>query len=726
MKNRFSTPARRALLRAFAFAAVMCLLVSPLAAQQTASDTVISNRATATYSDGSGGSFSAVSNTVEVTVAKVSGLVITGGDGNDPGTRPAVVSGQTAQFAFRVTNTGNFGDKVSFLANGASIQVSSNGTITGAVIDVNNDNLPDAGDTNIFTNSTAIESALINQNASIQILVRVNVSTTAASGDTVSVTLGDADNAAPYDNETPENPATPSAHEVRTVSTASVNGVREARGTVNASVETDAQLLLTMTAPTTDVALGANITYSFAVSNPGLRDAQASVDANGNGTIEPGEAQTLGGVTGIFVIAPIPDGTAFASGQTFPAGTVLYTTSALSVDPLQAVWTTTQPGDLTQITRIAFLVGQTLTAGAPPVTAINGTATAMSFQVTVDANRDASQPIAEIADAFARNSLGATIDDQSGDATPNAGDGNANFDEGDDLGSTDGNGVMQRTPLIVSGSVLIGPFNRPDATNTTNNDDFTNRSSSTGINVAPGVPTNAIGEAIFTNTVKNTGNATDDLRISAPTAPANFTVEVSLDNGSTWTAVQPGNGSMLLEDVAPNATVTVWVKVIAPATTAVLTGYPVTIQADSTNVSGQFNQTINRLYTGFMRMDKTATVSNGTGTGGANDAVPGADIIYTITYTNVSAANPVGNTSNATLTASNIVITEDGNVGNADPTNPNNWGDTTTHVSAENTRGGTSDGTITGNTVGSTSYVVNPTPLTPGQVGIFTFRRKIK
>lgn len=106
--------------------------------------------------------------------------------------------------------------------------------------------------------------------------------------------------------------------------------------------------------------LGSDITYSLTLSNPGARAAQSSVDANGNGTIEAGESITLGGSTGIFVIAPIPVGTTFKAGQTFPPGTVLYTVSDLSIAPLNAVWTTTAPSDLTQLKRIAFNVGSSL------------------------------------------------------------------------------------------------------------------------------------------------------------------------------------------------------------------------------------------------------------------------------------------------------------------------------------------------------------------------------
>lgn len=81
-------------------------------------------------------------------------------------------------------------------------------------------------------------SASIVRNASIQVLVRVNVNAGAQNGNTIRVMLGDAATGSPtYDNQVPDNPATPSANEVRTVA-ASVNGVREARGDITAQSKT--------------------------------------------------------------------------------------------------------------------------------------------------------------------------------------------------------------------------------------------------------------------------------------------------------------------------------------------------------------------------------------------------------------------------------------------------------------------------------------------------------
>ena len=660
-------------------AALIVLAFFGRAAAQTPGGTVISNQASATYSDGTN-SYSTVSNTVTVTVSNVSGITIT----PDAGSNPTVVAGQTGVlYDFTVSNTGNFTDQVRFLASGASIRVVGPGTITRAVIDDDNNGF-DGGDADIFTNGADVLSANILQNGSIRVLVEVSVNAGATAGQTVQVLLGDASTGSPsFDNQA----ANSSANEVRTVSGTSVNGLREGRGDITVTVANDALLQLTLTAPSGPVALGSNITYGWQVCNNGARDA-AGV--------------TLNASTQVYIIAPVPARTVLTSGQTFPAGT-LYTTSALTTAPLSATWSSSAPVPLSNTTRLAFPVGATLAGGGTCSSSI-------SMIVTVNTGIDASIPIDEIGDTFGKNTVNATITDQSGDATPNNGDGNANFNEGYVAGA--GHGVIQQTTLTQIGSVLIGPSGAAGAVGPNdNNDDYTNKSVNTGIaGVAPGGNTTALGQLVYVNTVQNTGNTSDTFTLDAPSVPAGFTVEISTDGGTSYTTVS-GGGSVSLA-IAFGASANIQVRITEPAGNTVLTGFDTVIRATSGATPAANNRTIDRLYTGFVRLVKSYTVTNSTGVGGATDAVPGAVITYNIAYENISTSN--GDASCVKLTAQNVVITEDGLAA------PNNWGSFTTHTG---TPSDTGSGVVV--IVNATTYTDTVASLAPGASAVFSFQRSI-
>jgi hypothetical protein len=635
-------------------------------AQTTPADTQIQNQASATYSDGSGGSYSTTSNTVIVTVAKVSGLTIT----PDGATNPNVVAGQTGVlFTFVVTNTGNFSDQVRFLTGGASVHlaVGSPGTITRAVIDTNTSGGFDGGDTDIFTNGADVLSAAIAQNGSINVLVEVSINAGATSGQTVQVFLGDANTGGPqFDNQA----ANTSANEVRTVSAASVNGLREARGDRTVTVDNDAQLDLSLTAPAGPVPLASVITYNWQLCNTGARTANSITLTNA----------PVGSNSGVFIIAPIPSGTQFDATQSFPGGvSVLYSTSPLTDNPITtATWTTVQP-PLANIRRVAFNVGATLAASA--------CSPAINLNVLITTS-DATNPISEQGDAYATNTVSSQITDQS---------------------------PLRLTTLQTTGSVLNGPQGQPAAVGpTNNNDDYTNRSVSAGIAGVPpgGVTTAASGAINFTNTLQNTGNANDNFTLTVTSFPAGATVVV---NGVTVVnnGVATGNPVPAIP-IAFGASSNYTVSVTLPAGLTVLTGYNTVIRATSANTPASTNDTIDRVYTGFVRLDKTATVTNSTGVGGATDPVPGAVITFTITYTNVSSS---GGSNNVTLTATNIVITENGSAA------PNNWATYTDHVvGATDSLGGS----ITGDAVGSNLLTDTIASLSAGQSGVFSFQRQIK
>ncbi len=681
MKNRKTFVSVAAILRLLIALAIACALSTPAAAQ-TPGGTTISNQASASYSDGTS-TYNTVSNTVTVTVSNVSGLAIT----PDAGSNPTVVAGQTAVlYNFTVTNTGNFSDQVHFLAGGASANVVGPGTIAREVIDLDNSGTINAGDTDLMAG--AIDSAAIAQNGLIHVLVEVTVNAGATAGQTVQVVLGDAGGSSPFDNQ----PVTaPNTHEVRTVSAASVNGQREAKGDITVTVDSDARLVLTLTAPAGPIALGGDINYSASLQNTGQRAASGVSLTGGSGSF-------------VYVIVPVPLNTAVKAGQTFPAGT-LYTTDALTTAPLAANYVSAQPAP-GSIKRIAFQVGASLAAGA--------TSASFPFIVTVNNGINASNPIWEITDAFGKNFFNNNITDQSGDVAFNQGDSNADFNEPksgiDPPNGTQGN--QQRTTLTAVGAVLVGPSGAPAAVGPTdNNDDYSNKGVNTGIaGVAPGGVTTASGQIVYVNTIQNTGNANDTYTIDAPTVPAGFTVEVSTDGGATYATVSGGGSVTLAIAFASSANINV--RITEPAGKTVLTGYDTIVRVTSGNTPAANNKTIDRLYTGFVRLDKAFTVANATGVGAATDPVPGAVITYNITYTNVSTSN--GDANCVKLTASNLVITEDGLAA------PNNWGTYTTNSGSPSDSG---SGTVV--TVSATKYTDTVASLAAGASAVFTFKRSI-
>jgi hypothetical protein len=682
--------------------AALCLSAAPALGQATTGGTQINNQASATYSDGTN-SYSVTSNTVTVTVANVAGLVIT----PDGGSVPTVVAGQTSvDFTFTVTNSGNFPTQVRFPASGAGIVTSGPVTVTQAVIDVTGNGLG-AGDTDILGNGAAVvypASPYLARNASFQVVVRVSVNAGAAAGAGISVSLGDAsgDNVA----------SNGSAAEVRTSVPSGVTltgSESEAVGSITTSVENDAQLRLNLSAPAGPVALGSNVTYTWSVDNVGARAVSSRTLTNA----------PAGSNTGVFVIAPVPSRTTFSS-VTPPAGvTVLYSTSALTADPVTgAVWTTVAPPPGT-VTRVAFNVGASL---APAASVTN-----MQMVVTVNTGINASLPLYEIGDAFGRNSVSANLTDQSGDAVVNKGDGNADFNEPrfgvDALSATQG--FQLPTLLTQVGAVLFGPSGAPAAVGPTdNNDDYTNKS------VAPAAIAglshlDALAAATtvdFTNTVQNTGNADDTFTFTAPTVPAGFTVQISTNGGTSFTTLSGGGSTTLA--VAFGASANVIVRVTAPAGSAVLQtgGFSTTVRATSGTTPASSNDTRDNYYTGFLRLVKSAQVFNSTGVGGASDAVPGADIEYTITYSNVSAGG--GGAGCVDLVASSVVISENGAAA------PNNWAANTTQLTAPapaDSNGGTiTDGNTNGAVTAATTFLRDAAgTVNPGVSRTFVFRRRI-
>jgi hypothetical protein len=371
-----------------------------------------------------------------------------------------------------------------------------------------------------------------------------------------------------------------------------------------------------------------------------------------------------------------------------------------------------------------------------------------------------------------------------------------NLTELNDSGSDTGNNNSGTSPggevntftidVPVPSALLNGPQNAPNATGSTgNNDDFTNKSwlvpqdkSTPGSKVDP----TPVG---FTNTVQNSGTSPSSISL-LPTQPGNpadlptgTTVTITYQSESktyTWNGTQFTIGGNPVDEKAdyitiPNVpagtSVNYGVEVNLPPDTPLSTdtekGFPVPITAfvdDATPGLGAEtakNITIDKVYTGFLKLLKESRILPGTGNpvqgndGNFSSDVkkpsPGNIIEYRITYKNISEAQ--SGTGNVILKADKVVIIEDGTLSTSPTDGKNNWAldnDTNGRIDTSNVIGSAKDSgasTIqfysgkpsnnsaidqTGTTADTdvSKYVNSVTnPVQPGESRQFTFQRKV-
>jgi hypothetical protein len=327
--------------------------------------------------------------------------------------------------------------------------------------------------------------------------------------------------------------------------------------------------------------------------------------------------------------------------------------------------------------------------------------------------------------------------------------------------------------------ILNGTADKPDAVGPTgNNDDFTNTSSpipattwvynATTKQYEPqAIDPASIG---FANTFKLDGLATapkKDVSL-VPTVPTVASDLANLKTGSVATISYGAtsksyqyNGTkwvdfvggvalttttpLVIPQVTPGTKVNYGVEIDLPAGSDQLKGYGVPITAfvdagtpglDATDVQ---NTTIDRVYTGYLKLDKKAQISDATGAiieaftaTPTKKAAPGQLITYQITYTNISEAAPL-NSGSVALNAQNVKVVENGVFNNTTaPYNYNNWAANTDHKvgSAVDSNNGTilfDNGSSTNSSTAVGVYkdtVVGP--LTPQNSGTFTFTRIVK
>src|SRR5580765_1337156 len=273
--------------------------------------------------------------------------------------------------------------------------------------------------------------------------------------------------------------------------------------------------------------------------------------------------------------------------------------------------------------------------------------------------------------------------------------------------------IRTRELTTVAG-VLLGPCGSAAAQGPNgSDDDYSNASIDNQIRIGRDELTATAATVVFRNTVENAGQIDDAYIITTPSLPPAFTVEVSTDFGEHYTPLDRWTSSVVLP-VSYRASTTFFVRITAPAGLMVLTAYDTVIRATSTIDPAVTNDTIDRLYAGFVRLESAVSLVGLEGAPDISKALPGSEIEFAVRYTNISSAAGVGN---SLLTARNLVINENGNAA------PNNWGMTTEHiVGASDNQGGY----IVGDREGSTSLSLVVTMLEPGQSGVFRFKRKIR
>jgi hypothetical protein len=759
-------------------------LVSPALAIGTAAGESLSNTATASYEDPTDPlkPLNTTSNTVTVTVAEVAGITISADAVTKlTGTGTALEAGDTVAFDYTVTNTGNDPSKLRIagtagIAGPGTLQKVEyyNGTTWVEV--------PSGGE--YISGSKA-------PGEFVKVRVTVQVTPGAAANSNITVTLGNT--ATPGEQNIPLVANGGDVYTVDNIDTASgevvgapANGVREASAFQSIVVGATAQAFATVTklrdvngvtaAKTLEYTLGLDVAGTAPIGSSKIAEDLAGTPINLDSTT----------TNKILVSDAVPAGTK-AKSLVAPSGwTAVYTTDPTATNANAAQWKTA-PSDLSTVVGTIYRVG--FVKDGTNATVAKGTSVS-NFKVVVELLTPASGlKIGNIAQIFGSTKLDTTgapdltkpVYDESGDNKPN----NFNDDgtapatnpitdgvvntttitpaDSDTTNTNSGTGsagepnVYQYVPTTLQG-VLNGTQNNPGAVGPTgNNDDFTNKS--TGISttdatrVDGALPTIDPSAVSFANTFQSATN--DDIKLlpQVGNLPVGTTVTLNY-GGNSKVYVVTANGlvnsdltvatPLLITGVVPNTKLNYGVDIDLPTGTAQLVGYSVPVVAfidagtAGLDAGDKQNTTIDRLYTGYLKVEKEAQILDVDGTTVLEaytktpsfKPAPGQMIQYRIVYTNISDAATVGSGSIG-LNAQNVKVVEDG------AASPNTWAVlaggklNTLHkaTSAGDTNSGVvtfNDGAKTNNDVNVTKYVDTVAgPLTGQQAGAFTFIRVV-
>ncbi|MCC5640183.1 hypothetical protein LC593_31000 [Nostoc sp. CHAB 5844] len=580
--------------------------VSPVIAQTspTAAGTTINNQATATYEDPNNPPdpnnpndprrINTTSNTVTISVAEVAGISLVAGTPVDSN-GGILQANDLVYFPFTITNVGNDPTQFQIPTQAGITGPGTIGTLEYSTDGTTWNPVPAGG----FTTPS------IPVNGTIQVRVPVTVNSGVTSGQQIKVTLGETN-----PPETAVNsPRTGSINDARDVYTVDnrdgasgevlgspANGVVEgstsATVTINPKYYSLATILKTRSAYD-NKNTPEDITDDTLNYNLSLR-VESSDTTGKNITPSPLAGSTIPGLSGtnILVSDAIPLGIQLAAAPTPPTNwQVVYSTTSVGTSANAATWTTSQPADLSTVTRIGF-IKPTTDGNTSTYLPADGQLTQFSIQLKVRTGQTAPLTIANIAQVFGKTpETNTPVLDESGDQNPSNFDGTSGNMTPPPNTDTNGDNVPDQLPptvpdgyitdstdLTTTGSDTAGnntgDTNNPDANSggeanvftinvalllngpngfpnavgpTNNNDDFTNQSANVPAGLAPGLTfdPNVVN---FTNTVSNTGNQTANISL-LPTKPANAgdlptgtVVTISANNGNISAKYTYNNG----------------------------------------------------------------------------------------------------------------------------------------------------------------------------------------
>ena len=721
------------------------------ASAATAAGTVISNTATATYSDGTN-TYNSQSNTVTTTVQNAPSMTISPTSAS-PGTQP-VSPGGTATDTYTLTNTGN-GTGYFQLAGSLGTNdgvTAGQATFTQFVVNAGSGN-------QTFTTVAAANNYLATGNAGGPFLTAIN--------GTITVAVTYAANAGASGTITTNVTAnvTQPAGSGTTVQTSTPNSV----GQYNDTVVVDARIDVQKTAAVGGTVAAPTVTYTVRFANGGARNLSAVYkNAMPGGNSASYSGCTNSAACGVVFTDKLPSfnatqltlsGTPTTSGAT---GTLIYSTDG-------STWTTTSTG--------AVYVGVFV-----PATSITG-AGLTTFQPNNNTTSQGNVPPANTSLTLTYTINGSTA---SGGANATAITNVMNSIYGDQAGYIEGPGI---TPLTVtnnssatttntapavsntngaltgsssamsaaspsSSAVLNGPNGYPGATGPdgTTATDYTAVSYTNGgtilaaVNGATvSVPASAAAITV-TNSLQNSGNKDDTFNLSSATGtgltalPTGWTVTYQSTGqtaSGTCAAVTAGT-TITSVCVTSGGTQTYKVIYTPPASATTFNAFAAygdAITATSTNDNTKTNVTIDEFFVGgFVKLVKSLSDAAGqpcasasTWTPSATNVSPGDCVQYTIAYTNVA---PTGGTNDITLNATTFVITEDGAAsgGSGGTTYGNTWAANTNGLYAApvDSSGGTFAYTPGPGAAGSTKFTDTIASLIAGATGTCTFKVQVK